>query len=310
MQALTDGTVHRDDPGLAPAATNGVAPAPTGELPVRVIEPRTGARLIDWKELWRHRELLFFLMWRDVKVRYKETVLGAAWAVFKPLTTMAAFSLFFARAAGLHGDADAVPYPLLVFCGLLPWFFFATSLGSSSSSVLANQNLLTKVYFPRLMLPIASLGEGLMDFGIALGMFVILLVGFNVAGYKVYPGWGLLLVPVLVLLLMLAALGMGTLLSALTVIYRDVRHVVPFLTQLWMFLTPAIYLRPEDRGPLTRTWLPLNPAYGLIFNFRQAMLGGDLDWYALAVSSAVALTLLLGGFYYFRRVERTFADII
>jgi lipopolysaccharide transport system permease protein len=276
----------------------------TADLPVTVIERRPGWQIVDLKELWRYRELLFFLTWRDVKVRYKQTILGAAWAVLQPLATMVVFSLFIGRMAGV---ADHIqPYPLFVFAGLLPWTFLANAISSASQSVVGNQNLVTKIYFPRLIIPMGAVGASLVDFAVAFGMLLVMMFS-----YSVVPGWQLLLAPVICLLLMIAALGTGTLLAALTVSYRDFRHVVPFSVQIWMFATPCIYLDSATMmGPRGQLLMPLNPAYGLIYNFRQAVLGGAFDWYALAVSTTVSLGLLGVGCLYFRCVERTFADII
>src|SRR5262245_7963998 len=287
---------------VAPPLT--AAPTAAPEVPVTVIEPCPGWRLIDLGEVWRYRELLFFLAWRDVKVRYKQTVLGAAWAVLQPLATMAVFALFLGRVGGI---ADNIPnYSLFVFAGLLPWTFFANALASAGQSVVANQNLVTKVYFPRLIIPLGAVGAALVDFFVAFGMLLVLM-GLN----GVWPGWGFLWLPPLLLLLVITAVGAGTLLAALTVAYRDFRFVVPFLVQLWMFATPSIYMRAElVVGERAQALLPLNPAYGLILNFRQAALGGPLDWYALAVSATVSVALLVVGCVYFRRVERNFADII
>jgi lipopolysaccharide transport system permease protein len=274
------------------------------DLPVTVIERKPGWHFLDLGELWRYRELLFFLTWRDVQVRYKQTMLGAAWAVLQPFATMVVFSLFFARMGDVPtGD---LPYPLFVFAGLLPWFFFSNAITSASQSVVGNQNLVTKIFFPRLIIPMGAVGAGLVDFAVAFVMLVCMMLF-----YGVLPGWGVLLVPLLSLGLVIAALGIGTLLSALTVAYRDFRYVVPFMVQLWMFATPTIYMQADAVvGPRWRPLLPLNPAYGLIANFRAAVLGGEFDLYSLAVSSAVTLALLVVGCLYFRRVERSFADII
>jgi lipopolysaccharide transport system permease protein len=288
-----------------PAEDRLVPPANAAEadLPVTVIERRPGWQLIDLNELWRHRELLYFLIWRDVKVRYKQTVLGAAWAILKPFATMIAFTLFLARVVELPSD---LPYPLFAFAGLLPWTFFSTAVSSGGQSVVNSQNLITKVYFPRLIIPLADVGASLFDFGIAFGVLVVLMLY-----YGVVPGWQLVLVPGISLLLMLAAIGVGTLLAALTVAYRDFRHVVPFMIQLWMFTTPSIYMDANAvLGPRGQALLPLNPAHGLIVNFRAAMLGQPLDLYALAVSGTVSVVLVVLGCLYFRRVERSFADII
>jgi lipopolysaccharide transport system permease protein len=280
----------------------------TDDLPVTVIERQPGWRLIDLGELWRYRELLFFLTWRDVMVRFKQTVLGAAWVILQPLATMVVFTLFLGR---LADPAAALPYPLFVFAGLLPWTFFANAINAAGSSVVGSQNLVTKVYFPRLIIPMGAVGAGLVDFVIAFGMLLVMMLIYGVQGYAVLPGWGLLLVPLILLCLVVAALGVGTLLAALTVAYRDFRHVVPFMVQLWMFATPTIYVQAEDFfAPHWRLLLPLNPAYGLISNFRAAMLGESLNVTGLAVSATVSLLLLLLGCFYFRRVERSFADII
>jgi len=274
------------------------------DLPVTIIERKPGWQIVNLRELWRYRELLFFLTWRDVKVRYKQTVLGAAWAVLQPLSTMVVFALFLGRVGGI---ADTIPnYSLFVFAGLLPWTFFANALTSASQSVVGSQNLVTKVYFPRLIIPMGAVGAGLVDFVIAFGLLLVMM-----PFYGVWPGWGMVLVPTILLILVIAALGMGTLLAALTVAYRDFRYVVPFSVQLWMFATPCIYLDAVTVvGPRGHALLPFNPAYGLIHNFRQAMLGGPLDWYGFCVSSAVSFALLVIGCMYFRRVERSFADII
>jgi lipopolysaccharide transport system permease protein len=274
------------------------------DLPVTVIEARPGWRIIDFRELWRYRELLYFLTWRDVKVRYKQTALGAAWAVLQPLATMVVFVAFLGRAAGI--SSGEWPYPLFVFAGTLPWAFFSNSITSAGQSVVGSQSLVTKIYFPRLLIPMGAMGPFFVDFVIALGMFGVLM-----AWYAAAPGWGMLLAPAIFFLLAVAALGVGTLLSALTVAYRDFRYVVPFGVQLWMFATPCIYMEADKVvGPRGQALLPLNPAYGLIYNFRQAMLGGALDWYALGLSAGVAVLLLVVGCLYFRRVERSFADII
>jgi lipopolysaccharide transport system permease protein len=295
-------TIGRAGPPKEEAGASQAA-APN-DRPVTVIERRGSWQLINLAELWRFRELLFILTWRDIKVRYKQTVLGAAWAVLQPFATTVVFTLFLGRVAEL--PAGGVPYPLFVFAGLLPWFFFANAVTSASQSVVGNQALVTKVYFPRLLIPMSAVGTALVDFAIGFGVLLAMMLYYGVA-----PGWGLLLVPVLTLGLMVAALGVGTLLSALTVAYRDFRYVVPFMVQLWMFATPTVYMNAEGVvGPAGRTWLPLNPAYGLISAFRGAILGGPLDGYALGVSTVVALAALAVGCLYFRRVERGFADVI
>jgi len=299
------------DVALAPDAgrqpTSAARPESTADHPhdehLTVIQARPGWQIIDLAEAWRYRELLYFLVWRDVKVRYKQTVLGAAWAVLQPFAQMVVLSIFFGRMVEL--PTSGVPYPLFVFAGLLPWTFFSNAVGSAAGSVVGNQNLITKVYFPRLFIPASAIGVGLVDFCIAFGMLLVLMLY-----YGVVPGATLVLAPLLILGLTAAALGIGTLLSALTVAYRDFRYVVPFMVQLWMFATPAVYMDATVVGPRWQAILPLNPAYGLILNFRHAVFGRPLDTYSLTVSLAVALVGVALGCLYFRRVERRFADII
>lgn len=268
-----------------------------------VIEPRHSWQLLDFRELWRFRELLLILTWRDIQVRYKQTVLGAAWAVLQPLTTMVVFSLFFGRIAEM--PPRGIAYPLFVFAGLLPWFFFQGAITSASLSIVGNHNLVTKVYFPRLLIPLSAVGTPLIDFGIAFVLLVIMMFC-----YGLVPGLSVLLAPAIVFLLVLTAAAVGTLLAALTVAYRDFRHVVPFGVQLWMFATPSIYLQPEVIGPLGQTWLPLNPAYGLIASFRAVMFSSEVPVATLLTSTAMTLILVGIALAYFRRVERGFADII
>jgi lipopolysaccharide transport system permease protein len=292
------GTLEAPAPGRPSSSSPVHVPALT------VIERRSDWKLLDVQELWRYRELFFLLTWRDVTVRYKQTVLGVAWAVLQPLATMIVFSIFFGRIAS--AAKTEVPYPLFVFAGLLPWTFFANAIGSAGQSLVGNQNLVTKVYFPRLIIPAGAVGAGLVDLAISFGLMLLLMLYYGVT-----PGPGLILILPLTLGLVTAALGVGTLLSALTVKYRDFRHAVPFMVQLWMFATPTIYLQAGDLvGPRLRLLLPLNPAYGLISAFRWAALGGPLDAYALVVSLVVSLALLLTGCLYFRRVESGFADVI
>jgi lipopolysaccharide transport system permease protein len=275
-----------------------------GELPVTVIERRSGWGFVDLTEIWRFRELLFFLIWRDVKVRYKQTVLGAAWAILQPLATMLVFTLFLGQMAGLA--ATDMPYSLFVLAGILPWTLFANGITSAGQSVVSSQNLVTKIYFPRALIPLGAIGAGIVDFVIALGLLFLLMTWFGVA-----PAFAVLCLPLLVLGVVVAAMGVGMLLAALTVAYRDFRHIVPFLVQLWMFSTPCIYLDAGTvLGPTTQALLPLNPIYGFVVNFRAAVLGLELEAYSLAVSGGVSLVLLLLGSLYFRRVERGFADII
>jgi homopolymeric O-antigen transport system permease protein len=256
------------------------------------------------KELWEYRELIYFLTWRDIKVRYKQTVLGVAWALIQPLFLMIVFSLFFGRLAGI--SSDGVPYPVFVYTALLPWQLFAHALSESSNSLVTNERLLTKVYFPRLVIPISSVLGGLVDFLLA---FVVLLG--MLAYYGIVPeGWAILTVPLFVLLAVLTALGVGLWLSALNVQYRDVRYTITFLIQLWFFLTPVTYpasLVPERWRPL----YGLNPMAGVVEGFRWALLGRAEAPGALLAASLVAVVLVLaGGLYYFRRMEAIFADVV
>ena len=268
-----------------------------------VIEARPGWRLVDVSELWRYRELLVLLTWRDVSVRYKQTILGVFWVVLQPLAMMAAFSLFLARVGGIAESVDH--YPLFVLCGLLSWTLFSSTIASAGNSLVSNQSLITKVYFPRLIIPLSAAGVSLVDLAVGLGVLAIVMVVFGAV-----PSWSLLLLPVLVLLLTVAALGIGILLSALSVSYRDFRYVIPFMVQFWMFATPVIYMPVALLGTSTQAILPVNPAYGLILNFRNCILGVPLDWYSLGISSGVAILGFVIGTCYFRRVERHFADII
>ena len=285
------------------APTQAVHPDALCDLPVTIVERRPGWRCVDVRELWRYRELLFLLAWRDVQVRYKQTLLGAAWAVLQPLATMVVFCLFLGRLAA--APADNVPYPLFVLAGLIPWTFFANAVSSASQSVVGSQSLVTKVYFPRLLIPMGAIAANLVDCLVGFGLFLVMMLI-----YAVYPDWRFLLVFPMMVGVLVTSLGVGTLLAALTVGYRDFRHVVPFMVQIWMFATPCIYLPDAAVNPRWQAFLPFNPVFGLILNFRQALLGKPLDTYALFISATIGLSLLLIGCYYFRRAERGFADVI
>lgn len=274
------------------------------DRPLSIIRPRRGWQLVNIGELWAYRGLIYFLTWRDVKVRYKQTFLGATWAIIQPAMMMVVFTIFFSRMAGVpSGD---LPYPVFVFAGLLPWTFFSNAIGSASQSVVGNQSLVTKVYFPRLIIPLGAAAAGLVDFAIAFGMLLVMMLC-----YGVVPGWEVVLLPLLLFNLFIAAVGLGAFFAALTVAYRDFRYVVPFLLQLGMFGTPAIYL---DTAQLAhsrwQTLLLLNPMNGVIGNFRLAMLGGRVDPLSLVIPLIASGLLLLGGCCYFRRVEQSFADVI
>ena len=266
-----------------------------------IIRPRPGWISIDWRELWDSRELLAFLVWRDVSVRYKQTVLGLAWAILQPVFTMLVFTVVFGNLAQM--PSQGVPYPIFVYAGLLPWMFLSTAVTGASQSLVSQQALLTKIYLPRLFVPAASIGGGLVDLLVSSGVFALLM-----AYYGVVPGWGLLAVPLLVLLTLVASLGVGLALAALTVTYRDFRYVIPFMVQAWMYLSPVIYpvtLVP----PKWQLLLAVNPMVGIIDGFRSALLGTPWNLPALAMSTACASALLLFGLFYFRKTERRFADV-
>jgi lipopolysaccharide transport system permease protein len=267
------------------------------------IEPPSAWPALGLRELWEYRELLYFLTWRDIKVRYKQTALGAAWAIIQPFFLMVVFSLFFGRLAGV--PSDGVPYPVFSFCGLLPWQLFAHSLTQSSNSLVGSQNLITKVYFPRLVVPISAVLAGLVDFAIA---FVIL-IGMLLF-YGIVPGWQALALPGLVLLAVMTALAVGLWLSALNVQYRDVRYTINFLVQFWLFATPVAY--PSSIVPEKwRAIYGLNPMVGVVDGFRWALLGRPQSpGISLLISSIVVVVLIVGGLYYFRRLEQQFADIV
>jgi lipopolysaccharide transport system permease protein len=273
------------------------------ELPRTRIEPSKGWISLGLKDLWQYRELLFFLTWRDIKVRYKQTALGAAWAIIQPFFTMLVFTLFFGRLAKV--PSDGIPYPLFSYTALLPWQLFAYALTESSNSVVANERLITKVYFPRLVVPLASILAGLVDFVIAFTLLIGMMVW-----YGVRPTWAVLTLPFFVVLAMATALGVGLWLSALNVQYRDVRYTLNFIVQFWLFASPVAY----SSTLVPARWRPfygLNPMAGVIEGFRWALLGkarapGAMLW----VSVVVVALVLVGGLYYYRRMEKTFADVV
>lgn len=267
-----------------------------------VIEPPRGWRMLDWRELWAYRELLWVLTLRDIKVRYKQTVLGAGWAIIRPLLTMMIFSVVFGQLAKM--PSDGLPYPVFVYAGLLPWTFFAAAVGTSGQSLVGSAHLVSKVYFPRLIIPLSSVGAGLIDLLISTGILLLLMLWYGV-------GWtpNLLLAPVLLVAVVFTALGVGTLLSALTVAYRDFTHLTPFLVQVWMYVTPVIF--PVSLVPERWQWLLyLNPMAGLVEGFRSAFLGKPFDVSGIALSFTVAIAFFAAGVAYFEKVERRFADII
>jgi lipopolysaccharide transport system permease protein len=270
---------------------------------VTVIRPSRGWLSVDVQELWEYRDLIYFLVWRDIKVRYKQTALGAAWAVLQPLLTMVVFSLFFGRLSRV--PSDGVPYPLFSLAALVPWSFFSYGLSQSANSLVGSQNLIKKVYFPRLAIPLGTVLSGLVDFG--LGLLVLLVM---MLAYGIIPGFRALWTLPLLLLTLVAALGVGFWLSALNVKYRDVRFIVPFLIQLWLFATPIAYPSSLLKEPW-RTVYAINPLVGVVEGFRWALLGTKTAPGAmLVVSSLATLLIFLGGIMYFRRTESTFADLV
>ena len=272
------------------------------EMKITVIAATSGWQLIDFRELWQYHELLYFLIWRDVKVRYKQTVLGAAWAILQPLFGMIVFTGIFSRLAGIK--SDGVPYAAFVFTGLVPWTFFANGVTAAGQSLISQQQLLTKVYFPRLMVPASAFGAPMLDMLIA---FVVLAV--VMAATHVVPTWAAFYLPGLILLTTLAGLGVGLILAALTVSYRDFRFVIPFMIQAWMYISPVVY--PVSLFPARYRWLlAINPMAGLIDTYRAVLLGTPLHSGLLAMSSLSSVVLFIFGLFYFRKVERRFADVI
>ena len=276
-----------------------------------VVRPNRGWRPADLAEIWRFRELVWFLAWRDVKVRYKQTVLGALWAILQPLMTMVVFTVLFGllMPGGNRPSARGIPYPISTFCALLPWQLFANAMSQSGTSLLSNQNLITKVYFPRLIVPLSSVLAGLADFAVQFVVLIGMMLWFGLA-----PGTGVLALPFLVALALLSALAAGLWLSALSAIYRDFRYTIPFLVQAGMLVTPVVYATDRVLAGMPR-WVylayGLNPMAGVVEGFRWALLGAARpSWLMLAPSSGMVLLLLLLGLYYFRRVERTFADVV
>jgi lipopolysaccharide transport system permease protein len=273
------------------------------QVPVVVVEPSTGWTPLRLSDLWTYRELLYFLVWRDIKVRYKQTVLGGAWAILQPFLTMVVFSLFFGHLAKV--PSDGVPYPVFAYSALVPWTFFANGVTLSANSLVGNANLISKVYFPRLVIPLAAVLSGLVDFALAFVVLVGLLLFYGIT-----PGIEVLLLPLFLLLAVITAIAAGLWLSALNVAFRDVRYAVPFLIQLWLFATPVAYPASLLHEPW-RTVFALNPMVGVVEGFRWALLGTTTAVGPLAaVSCLVAIALLLGGLHYFRRLERNFADTV
>jgi len=271
------------------------------EVAELIIQPTKGWLALNFQELLHYRELLYFLVWRDLKVRYKQTSLGVAWAVLQPLLNMLIFTAIFGRLAGIKSDGD--PYPVFVFAGLLPWMFFSNAVSQGGQSLVNQQHLLTKVYFPRLFVPLASVGGGLVDLLISLGVYGIVL-----AWYLRFPSWGIVFLPVLIVLTVIATSGVSVILAALTVSYRDFRFVIPFMIQVWMYLSPVIY--PLSAVPKRFQLIyALNPMAGVIDAYRASILGTPLHYGALGMSVVLSVGLFVFGMFYFRKTERRFADI-
>ena len=273
------------------------------ELPHLRIEPSSGFVSLKIKELWEYRELLYFLIWRDIKVRYKQTALGVLWAVIQPVMTMIVFSIFFGKLGKM--PSDGIPYPIFSFAALVPWTLFATGLTMGTTSLVGSSNLIKKVYFPRLIIPTASVLAGVVDFVIAFGVLLLIMLFYGIA-----PTYNIIWLPIFIILSLITALGVSLWLSALNVAYRDVKYVVPFLTQIWLFATPIAY-SSSLLSEQWRTLYAINPMVGVVEGFRWALLGTNTQPGGMAIVSGIAAILLLvSGAYYFRRMEKTFADIV
>lgn len=271
------------------------------DVPELVICARSGWIGIDWSELWSHRELLFFLIWRDVSVRYKQTLLGPAWAVFQPMMMMLIFSVIFGRFAKI--DSQGFPYPVFVFAGLIPWSLFSQGMPQAALSLINQQTLVTKVYFPRLFVPIAAAGVYVVDLLISLVLYAAVLLY-----YGVVPSWGTLWLVLIIPLTFIATLAMGVMLAALTVFYRDFKHVIPFMIQIMMYMTPVVF--PAHLvSPRWQVLLSLNPMFGIVTAYRSAILGLDWNPLSLTISTASAIGLFIFAIFYFRKVECHFADV-
>jgi lipopolysaccharide transport system permease protein len=294
---------------LTYAASTSTSPLPAAtahdeeEAREILIRPRTGWIGVNWREMLVSRELLLFLIWRDIKVRYKQTSLGIAWAMLQPLLTMAIFTFVFGRVAGVSSKTGGVPYPVFIFAGLIPWLFFFNGVTWASTSLITQQQILTKIYFPRLFVPTAGVGAFFIDM-----MMSGFLYAFILAWYGIWPSWHIVFLPLVLLAAATATLGLGYALAALTVVYRDIRYAVPFMMQVLMYLSPVIY--PIDIIPARFQWIvAMNPASSVIEAFRWCVLGTALDPPRLALGLVVNIAVLVFGLFYFRKTERFFADI-
>jgi lipopolysaccharide transport system permease protein len=287
-----------DTPNVTPSASDN----PAAQEPI-IIKPSEGWVNLRLKEVWEYRELLYFLSWRDIKVRYKQTVLGAAWAVLQPFLTMVVFSIFFGNLAGV--PSDEVPYPIFSYAALVPWMFFANGLTKSTQSLVSGGNMVKKIYFPRLLMPIAAVFSGLVDFVLAFLVLLAMMLYFDIL-----PTMAVIWLPLLLLLGLVTSLGVGMWLTAMNVQFRDIRYVMPFIVQVWMFATTIAYPSSLLDQPW-RTLYALNPMVGVVEGFRWALLGVDTQpGPMIVVSSLVAIGLLVSGAFYFRRMEKSFADVV
>jgi lipopolysaccharide transport system permease protein len=300
------GTSHKLPPAIPARSVSQPESEPTQSAPTAerysLIKSEEAGVQLNLAELWYFRELLYFLTLRDIKVRYKQTLIGLAWVIIQPFTTMLIFTLVFNRFVRL--DAGPLPYPLFALSGLLLWLFFANAVTNSTNSLIRNSNLITKVYFPRMVIPAASVGAGLVDLAVAFLLLIVLVFYYGVSLTS-----NLLLLPVFVLMMTLLALGVGLLSAALTVKYRDLRHALPFIIQLWMFASPVIY--PASIVPEKWKWLlTVNPVAGIIEGFRTSLSGGNFNWMHVSLSAVITIILLVCSIYVFRRFEDTFADVV
>ncbi len=282
---------------------------PVVEPAVLILRPSRGWTALNLGELWRFRELIWFLTWRDLKVRYKQTLLGASWAILQPVLSMVVFTLIFGNLGRMDEGLD-VPYPIFSYTALLPWGLFSKALTDAGRSLVMNRNMITKIYFPRLAIPLASVFSGLVDFAIQFGVLIVLMFYYQTTGMVTSAVWTL---PLFLLLALVTALGIGLWLSALNVIYRDIGYTLPFLTQLWFFVTPIVFplSKAVERYPDWEWLFAINPMTGVVEGFRWALLGMDRpDFGLMAVSSGIAVLIMVSGLFYFRRMERTFADTV
>ena len=311
QEAETDAVADDDPEGRREVAVAAAEQAITPPAPVVVIRPTHGWRAVDVRELWRYRELLFYLTWREISVRYKQTVLGVLWAIIQPLMTTGLFAALFAILMGRGNEptAQGVPYVVSTFCAMLPWQLFANSLSQSGQCLISHNHMITKVYFPRLILPFSAVLATLADFAVAFVAFLVVMLC-----YGVVPGWAIVTLPLFILMAIVASLAVGLWLSALSAIYRDFRYVIPFLVQFGMFASPVVYATSRLQGKLPEWALVvygLNPMVGVIEGFRWALLDTSSPPGPLfAASAAMTVVIFVGGMFYFRRMERTFADVI